>query len=109
MSTIEEVETLHPTALVRTKNIPNSPYLCGIVLWAMSTRPISVVLVKKSVAVAFPRNYVCLSSSYSRQAELRMMLQKFARLNSGSRSARTSSFTVPKVVSGLWQKPSWKA
>jgi hypothetical protein len=49
------------------------------------------------------------SSAYSRQAELRIMLQKFARLNCGSRSARTSSFTVPKVVSGLLQKPSWKA
>jgi hypothetical protein len=38
---------------------------------------------------------------YARQAELRMMLQKLVRLNFGSSNASTSSFTVPKVVSGL--------
>jgi hypothetical protein len=38
---------------------------------------------------------------YSRHAELSIMLQKFARLNSGSSSAITSSFIVPNVVSGL--------
>jgi hypothetical protein len=45
-------------------------------------------------------------AAYSRQAELRMMLQKLVRLNFGSCSASTSSFTVPNVVSGLWQNPS---
>jgi len=44
--------------------------------------------------------------AYSRQAELRMMLQKLARLNVGSSNASTSSFIVPKVVSGLWPNPS---
>jgi hypothetical protein len=38
---------------------------------------------------------------YSRQAELRMMLQKWARLNFGSSSASTSSFMVPQVEWGL--------
>jgi hypothetical protein len=46
------------------------------------------------------------SSAYSGQAELRMMLQKFARLKLGSSNASTSSFMVPQVVSGLWQNPS---
>jgi hypothetical protein len=49
-------------------------------------------------------NLICLTP-YSRQAELRMMLQKLARLNFGSSSASTSSFMVPQVVSGLWQDP----
>jgi hypothetical protein len=44
--------------------------------------------------------------AYSRQAELRMTEQKLVRLNFGSSKASTSSFTVPNVVSGLWQKPS---
>jgi hypothetical protein len=44
-----------------------------------------------------------LKMGYSRQAELRMALQKLVRLKLGSSSASTSSFTVPKVVSGLWE------
>lgn len=43
--------------------------------------------------------------AYARQAELRMMLQKFARLNLGSSNASTSSFIVPQVVSGFWWNP----
>ncbi len=40
------------------------------------------------------------------QAEPRMMLQKFSRLNAGSLSARTSALTVPKVVAGRCSTPS---
>ncbi len=43
---------------------------------------------------------------YDFHAEFRIMEQKFSRLNEGSRRASTSSFMVPDVVSGLWQKPS---
>jgi hypothetical protein len=34
------------------------------------------------------------------------MLQKFAGLKSGSLSASTSAFTLPKVVLGWWRMPS---
>jgi hypothetical protein len=53
-------------------------------------------------SVISSENFQSITSAYSRQAELRMILQKLARLNFGSSSASTSSFTVPKVVSGLW-------
>ena len=41
-----------------------------------------------------------------RQGDSRITLQKFPRRKCGSFSARTSAFTLPKVVSGLCLMPS---
>ena len=43
---------------------------------------------------------------YPRQAEARITPQKLPRRKDGSLSARTSAFTLPKVVSGLCLIPS---
>jgi hypothetical protein len=43
---------------------------------------------------------------YPRHAELRITLQKLPRWKVASLSARTSAFTLPKVVSGLCLMPS---
>jgi hypothetical protein len=44
--------------------------------------------------------------AYPRQADARITLQKLPRRKDGSLSARTSAFTLPKVVSGLCLMPS---